>query len=65
MNYFSENYYDIPIGKEVGSYYATWGIYGRNYGPEQVPVERLSHIMVSFGGICGDNPTAYKDGESL
>lgn len=30
-----------------------------------MPVERLSHVYVAFGGICGDNPGAYKEGEGL
>jgi len=30
-----------------------------------MPVERLSHVYVAFGGICGDNPGAYKEGEAL
>lgn len=59
QNYFNDHYYDIPKGLEVGSYYATWGIYGRDYGPAQMPVERLTHVYVAFGGICGDNPVAY------
>lgn len=57
--------YDIPDGVEIGSYYATWGVYGREYGPEDMPVERLSHVYVAFGGICGDNPGAYKAGAGL
>jgi len=64
-NYFSDSYYDIPSGKEIGSYFATWGVYGRNYGPEQMPVERMTHVYVAFGGICGDNPGAYKSGSAL
>jgi len=30
-----------------------------------MPVERLTHVYVAFGGICGDNPGAYKEGEGL
>jgi len=30
-----------------------------------MPVERLTHVYVAFGGICGDNPVAYKEGEGL
>lgn len=30
-----------------------------------MPVERLSHVYVAFGGICGDNPGAYKSGAGL
>gem|GEM_PF-4666980 len=64
--HFKDTHYAIPEGREVGMYYASWGVYkGRDYAPHQVPVERLSHILVSFGGICGDNPGAFNDGAGL
>jgi len=30
-----------------------------------MPVERMSHVYVAFGGICGDNPGAYNGGAGL
>ena len=64
--YYKDVHKEIPEGREIGSYYASWGVHsGRDYGPHQVPVERLTHVYVGFGGICGDNPTAYNNGGGL
>ncbi|MEN7538272.1 glycosyl hydrolase family 18 protein [Aurantiacibacter flavus] len=64
--YYKNRHYDVPEGREVGAYYASWGVYGgRDYSPHQVPVERLTHVYVAFGGICGDNPAAYNNGGGL
>ena len=38
---------------------------GRDYAPHQVPVERLTHVYIAFGGICGDNSAAYQNGSGL
>lgn len=54
--------YNIPEGVEVGSYFATWGVYGRKYFPQDVPVERMSEVYIAFAAICGDNTGAYSQG---
>ncbi|WP_160734999.1 glycosyl hydrolase family 18 protein [Altericroceibacterium endophyticum] len=64
--YYKNRHYDVPENREVGAYYASWGVYGgRDYAPHQVPVERLTHVYVAFGGICGENPAAYSNGAGL
>jgi GH18 family chitinase len=61
---FGDRSYQIPENFEIGSYYATWGIYGgRDYWPADVPVERLSEVYLAFGAICGRNPGAFNSGE--
>ena len=63
---FSDRSYQIPENFELGSYYATWGIYGgRDYWPADIPVERLSEVYLAFGAICGLNPGAFEGGASL
>ena len=63
---FGDRSYQIPEEFEVGSYYATWGIYGgRDYWPADVPVERLSEVYIAFAAICGNNPGANEGGASL
>ncbi|MCK5818930.1 MAG: hypothetical protein KAH18_06680, partial [Psychromonas sp.] len=64
--FYTTTHKKIPAGREVGVYYASWGVYkGRDYAPHQVPVERISHVYVGFGGICGKNPAAFKSGAGL
>ncbi|MBU9323021.1 glycosyl hydrolase family 18 protein [Burkholderia gladioli] len=40
-------------GSVVGSYFATWSIYGRKFSVDQVPVENLTHMLYGFVPICG------------
>ncbi|KVK98994.1 glycosyl hydrolase family 18 protein [Burkholderia ubonensis] len=40
-------------GSVVGTYFATWSIYGRKFDMSQVPVENLTHILYGFVPICG------------
>jgi len=39
----------------VGTYFATWGVYGRNFDVSKVPVENLTHILYGFVPICSQN----------
>jgi chitinase len=34
--------------KKVFGYFPEWGIYGRNYQVENIPVNKLTHVMYSF-----------------
>ncbi|KDQ10640.1 carbohydrate-binding module family 5 protein [Botryobasidium botryosum FD-172 SS1] len=35
-------------GKVNGAYFTNWGIYGRAYFPQQIPANKLTHILYSF-----------------
>ncbi|PJE79408.1 Chitinase A [invertebrate metagenome] len=64
--FYKNRHTSIPHDREVGVYYASWGVHGgRDYAPHQLPVERISHVYIGFGGICGENPAAYNNGEGL
>jgi len=39
----------------VGTYFVEWGIYGRDYTVDNIPVQNLSHILYGFIPICGPN----------
>lgn len=39
----------------VGAYFVEWGIYGRDYQPEQIPASNLTHLLYGFVPICGPN----------
>lgn len=45
--------YANTSGSVVGTYFATWSIYDRNYDVSNVPVENLTHILYGFVPICG------------
>ena len=50
--------YKNTSGKIVGTYFAEWGIYGRNYPVDKIPAQNLTHLLYGFIAICGDNDSA-------
>ncbi|GAA5980699.1 hypothetical protein JCM5350_006356 [Sporobolomyces pararoseus] len=40
-----------PNGKVNVGYFTNWGIYGRNYKPQQIPAQDLTHILYSFANL--------------
>ena len=48
-------------GKVNIAYFANWDIYGRNYQPNQIPLNRLTHIMYCFANIQSDGTVALSD----
>jgi GH18 family chitinase len=53
--------YDQSSGKQVGAYYAEWGIYARKFNPQDIPFHSLTHIYYAFLTVCGDNSTAFNE----
>ncbi|WP_306170136.1 glycosyl hydrolase family 18 protein [Burkholderia ubonensis] len=45
--------YANKSGSVVGTYFATWSIYERNFSVDNVPVENLTHMLYGFVPICG------------
>ncbi|KAL9109358.1 MAG: hypothetical protein Q9227_005988 [Pyrenula ochraceoflavens] len=43
------------------AYFANWDIYGRNYQPNQIPIDRLTHIMYCFANIQSDGTVVLSD----
>ena len=43
------------LGNVVGAYFVEWGVYGRQYGIDNVPWDKITHLIYSFIPICGNN----------
>nr|AFS52003.1 chitinase [Dendrolimus kikuchii nucleopolyhedrovirus] len=39
--------------KTVAAYFVEWGVYGRNFPVNRVPLPNLSHLLYGFVPICG------------
>lgn len=47
--------------KRVVAYFAEWGIYGRQYYPSSMPLEKVTHINYAFANISADGRIALGD----
>ncbi|GEM75283.1 glycosyl hydrolase family 18 protein [Vibrio sagamiensis] len=46
----------------MGTYFVEWGIYGRDYTVDNLPVDNLTHIIYGFIPICGPNESLKEVG---
>ncbi|GAL23785.1 chitinase [Vibrio variabilis] len=46
----------------VGTYFVEWGIYGRDFTVDNIPVDNLTHIIYGFIPICGPNESVKSVG---
>ncbi|MEE2681021.1 MAG: glycosyl hydrolase family 18 protein [Planctomycetota bacterium] len=47
--------------KKVVGYYIEWGIYGRDYQPADMPLDKLTHVNYAFANISADGRIAIGD----
>jgi chitinase len=48
-------------GKAYVAYFIAWGIYGRNFQPADIPIEKITHLNYAFANIGADNKIALGD----
>lgn len=54
--------YNTDPNTVVGTYFVEWGIYGRDYTVDNLPVDNLTHILYGFIPICGPNESVKSVG---
>jgi len=52
---------DCPVEQRIVAYFIEWGIYGRNYQPADMPLEKVTHINYAFANIGADLRIALGD----
>ncbi len=45
----------------VVAYYIEWGIYGRDYQPSDIPIDKITHLNYAFANIDADGRIAIGD----
>ncbi|KAI1918123.1 Chitinase 4 [Ophidiomyces ophidiicola] len=48
-----------PGGLRTVGYFTNWGIYGRNYQPQDIPASHITHILYSFANLRADSGEVF------
>ncbi|KAH6650622.1 glycoside hydrolase family 18 protein [Chaetomium tenue] len=55
---------NTPSGYRNALYFTNWGIYGANYQPEQLPGDKVTHVLYAFADIGPDGEVHSSDSYS-
>lgn len=52
---------DTDVDDRIVAYYIEWGVYGRDYQPSDIPVDKITHLNYAFANIGDDGQIAIGD----
>ncbi|GAB1310516.1 Chitinase 4 [Madurella fahalii] len=50
-----------PSGYRNALYFTNWGIYGADYQPQELPADKITHVLYAFANIASDGEVVSSD----